>query len=129
MSRDEAWTRHASQNGLTTSNCQWSRAMWDFAKQNFGARYKTGQMYDLAKRVFNSISNGLQCMKEFSDCMGEQADMAHPELNSLNCLQNLHVLSKIVMVSLQHSYPQQLLAMLFMEGAKMMVSWEYESQW
>ena len=118
----QAWFKHAEKNGLTSTTCQWGKLQGEFVKANFGARYKTGQAFDLSKRVYNALHRDLCCLTEFSDFFGEFSDFTHSEMNALTCLQNLHSWAKIVTQSLMSSYPQPLMVSLFLEGCKFLVA-------
>ena len=91
-------------------------------KTNFGSRYKTGQLHDLAKRVYNAVHRDLNCLDTWGDFFGEFTDFAHADINSLTALQNLHVWSKLVSQSLMSSYPESLMVTLFFEGCKLLVA-------
>lgn len=91
--------------------------MGEYVKSNFGSRYKTQQLYDLSKRVYNCMTKDFNIFTEWNEFFGEFSDFSHQELTALACLQNLHSLSKVVN-SLSGSYPQSLLGALWMEGCR-----------
>ena len=89
---------------------------------NFSGKYKSGQLYDLSKRLWNSINRDLQCAQEWIEFFGEFSDFQGSDVQALPTLQNLHAWSKIVSNSLMSSYPRDLLAILWMEGCKFLVT-------
>ena len=97
------------------------KLMGEFVRSNFQPRYKTTQQYDLSKRLWNSLSSA-GCLQQWSDVLGEWSDFQCAELNTLSALQNMHSLSKIVLNSLQDSYPAALLSTLFVEGCKLLAT-------
>ena len=119
----KAWQRHADAAGLTTGNCRWQQMQGDYVKQNGATKYKTGQIYDLSKRIFNYLNRDLDCMDSFSRTIGENCDYQHGDLQTLTVLQNLHIWGKLVANSLLVSYPKSLLATLFIQGCRFLVPW------
>ena len=115
----KAWFRHAESNGLTSTNCEWGKLQGEFVKTNFS---KSGQLYDLSKRIWNALTRDLQCSQEWVDFFGEYSDFSNSELQVLPTLQNLHCWSKIVSNSLISSYPLDLLVILWMEGCQFLVA-------
>ena len=115
---DAAWFRHAERQGLTAGNCSWQKLQGDFVKANFGGKYKTHQLYDVSKRIFNGLQRDLKCVPEWRDFFGEFADFQSADLQTLPCLQNMHSWQKIVTNSLLPSYPLPLLVSLWMEGCR-----------
>ena len=121
-SRTKAWFRHAESNGLTSTNCQWGKLQGEFVKTNFSGKYKSSQLYDLSKRIWNALTRDLQCSQEWVDFCGEYSDFSNSEVQALPTLQNLHCWSKIVSNSLICSYPLDWLVILWMEGCKFLVA-------
>lgn len=121
MVLSKAWARHASSQGLTTANCQWIKQMSDWLRCNFSSKYKTYQIYDLSRRVLHYLQDDLHCLAEFDSFFGERSNFQHEGFNTLNCIQNLHVLGKVVANFLTSSYSAELLSVLFMEAACFMV--------
>ena len=116
----QAWARHASVNGLTTGNCQWARMMGEYVRNNFSCRYKTTQLYDFSKRLYNSLTQ-LGVLQAFTEFCGEWVDFQSSELNSLATMQNLHLFCRIIQ-TLSQSYPDGLLSVLFLEGCKFLAA-------
>ena len=85
---------------------------------NFNHRYKSGQSYDLSKRIWNAVNRDLGCAETWSEWFGEFSDFQRSDLDTLRCLQNIHCWAKVVTNSLGSSYPTSLLVTLFMEGCK-----------
>ena len=119
----EAWLKHADQHNLTTGNCRWGVQQGEFVKSNFGAKYKTAQLYDLSKRVWGYLSNtlGPEALEQFTN-LGEVADFQHADLVTLATLQNLHCFGKLVCNNLgTGSYPKALLSVLYIQGCRFLV--------
>ena len=91
-------------------------------KNNYTAKYKTTQLYDLSKRVYNAVNN-LGVLQEWSAYFGERTNFQHSDFHMpLACLQNLHCILKIVAYNLLPCYPKELLASLFMEACKFLAT-------
>ena len=116
----QAWQKHADSSGLTTGNCQWGKLQGEFVKSNYGSKYKTGQTFDLSRRIFNYISKDLRCLESFTQQIGDKADFQNPDLSTLSTLQNLHVFGKIASNNLLASYPRELVASLFLQGCRLL---------
>ena len=120
MTVAEAWTRHAQKQGYTTSNCAYQKIYSEWVKENFGQRYKTFQVYDLAKRVLHYLED-LGCVAEFNDMFGDHCDFMHENLQTLPTLQNMHSLGKIIASGLQSTYSNDLLGHVFLTGCRYLV--------
>lgn len=120
----EAWLRHAEASGLTTGNCKWSQVLGDYVKANWSAKYKTAQMFDLSKRVYNYLDRdlGREHLDKFAKYFGEMTDFQNADLHSLAALQNMHCFGKLVCCNLLQSYPKPLLAALYMQGCRFFAS-------
>ena len=120
MNVAEAWTRHAQKQGYTTSNCAYQKIYSEWVKENFGQRYKTFQVYDLAKRVLHYLED-LGCVAEFNDMFGDHCDFMHENLQTLPTLQNMHSLGKIIASGLQSTCSNDLLGHVFLTGCRYLV--------
>ena len=114
----QAWSRYASTSGHTTSNCNWQKVMADWVKTNYSSKFKTYQMYDLAKRIFHYLSDDLKILKEWEEYFGEYSDFQAENTTSLATLQNLHVFGRLCANALATSYPVAILGAVFMEGSR-----------
>ena len=112
----QAWAKYAAANGLTTSNCAWSKKMADYVKLAWSSKYKTFQLFDISKRLYRYLVDDLECLDSFEKIFGERADFQNESTQTLNILQNFHALGKIVATHLAPSYPVSLCAVVFTEG-------------
>ncbi|CAE7444488.1 unnamed protein product [Symbiodinium sp. CCMP2592] len=112
-----AWKRHASRQGITTaSGSSYQKTYSDWVTENFSQRFKTFQIFDLAKRVMHYL-NDLDCVNRFSEALGDHCDFQHENLSTLATMQNLHVFGKLV-VSLSATYSLELLSEVFIVGSR-----------
>ena len=93
----------------------------EFVKTNYGHKYKTAQYFDIARRVYNNLTQGLGCLGEFDSFFGEYSDFQSPDLNTLTILLNIHALGKVVCNHLGQSYPTDVLKAVYIEGCKLLV--------
>lgn len=113
----QAWKRHASRQGITTaSGSSYQKTYSDWVTENFSQRFKTFQIFDLAKRVMHYL-NDLDCVTKFSEALGDHCDFQHESLQTLATMQNLHVFGKLV-VSLSAAYSLELLREVFIVGSR-----------
>ena len=81
--------------------------MNEWVRLNFGTKFKTGQLFDLSKRIHHYARAALQCLALWEGVFGE-CDFEHAELSTLATVQNLHVLGKIAANFLVASYSPEL---------------------
>ncbi|CAE7405505.1 unnamed protein product, partial [Symbiodinium necroappetens] len=106
---EEAWKRHAQRQGITTSSAaHYQKSYSEWVTENFSQRFKTFQIFDLAKRVMHYLSD-LDCVNKFTEALGDHCDFQHEQLQTLPTMQNLHVLGKLIL-TLSAAYSLELLA-------------------
>ena len=113
----QAWKRHAQRQGITTSSgANYQKSYSDWVTENFSQRFKTFQIFDLAKRVMHYLSD-LDCVNKFTEALGDHCDFQHEQLQTLPTMQNLHVLGKLIL-TLSAAYSLELLAEVFIVGSR-----------
>lgn len=113
----QAWKRHAQRQGITTSSgAHYQKSYSDWVTENFSQRFKTFQIFDLAKRVMHYL-NDLDCVKQFTEALGDHCDFQHEQLQTLPTTQNLYVLGKLVMTS-SATYSLELLSEVFIVASR-----------
>ena len=113
----QAWKRHAQRQGITTSSgANYQKSYSDWVTENFSQRFKTFQIFDLAKRVMHYLSD-LDCVNKFTEALGDHCDFQHEQLQTLPTMQNLHVLGKLIL-TLSAAYSLEVLAEVFIVGSR-----------
>ena len=113
----QAWKRHAQRQGITTSSAaHYQKSYSEWVTENFSQRFKTFQIFDLAKRVMHYLSD-LDCVNKFTEALGDHCDFQHEQLQTLPTMQNLHVLGKLIL-TLSAAYSLELLAEVFIVGSR-----------
>lgn len=98
--------------------------MGQYVTDHYGSKYKTAQVYDLSKRIFNYMNKdlGAETLEWFRTYLGENSDFQHADLTTLPTLHNLHCYGKLICNSLAGSYPKPLLHALFCQGCRFLAT-------
>ena len=114
----QAWKGYCDYKGFTFRNCQYQKEQWDYIKDNWSNRYKTGQQFDLRRRLCRDLKD-LECYEQWHDFFGKHSEFPEGE-SLLTVIQNMQAFTNQLSSNFLSSYPPAVLAVVCMEGCKFM---------
>ena len=111
---------------MTHRNCKIQQELYSYIKENWSERYKTGQQYDLAKKLNHDLRD-VGTLEEWCGYFGVHAE--HPEGEStLTILQNMSAFAAVLSTSFGPSHDAGLLGLVAMEGCKFLAALDLDDE-
>jgi hypothetical protein len=118
--RCQGWKSFCEFKGYTHRNCKIQKEMYSYVKENWSNRYRTGQMFDLSRKVNRDLKE-LECRDQWDQYFGSRADFPEGE-STLSVLENMASLTFTLATAFLSSYPSSLLSLVCLEACKFLVS-------
>ena len=111
---------------MTHRNCKIQQELYSYIRENWSERYKTGQQYDIAKRLNHDLRD-MNTLDEWCNYFGVHAE--HPEGEStLTILQNMSAFAAVLSTSVGPSHDSGLLGLVAMEGCKFLAALDLDDE-
>ena len=114
----QAWKGYCEFKCFTFRNCQHQKEQWNYIKDNWSNRYKTGQQFDLCRRLCRDLKD-LECYDQWQEFFGKHSEFPEGE-SLLTVVQNMQAFTNQLSSNFLSSYPPAVLAVVCMEGCKFM---------
>lgn len=116
----QAWKGYCDYKYFTFRNCQYQKEQWNYIKDNWSNRYKTGQQFDLCRRLGRDLKD-LECYDQWQEFFGKHSEFPEGE-SLLTVIQNMQAFTNQLSSNFLSSYPPAVLAVVCMEGCKFMAT-------